>query len=152
MVGEKENILAKKIRDVNVVSAIIPDPAAVLPNPLPIPFKLDLGCGMAKQLGFIGVDRIAFDGVDVIHDLEIFPWPFKDESVDEVFCSHYIEHTPDMIKFMDEMYRILKVGGKAQITAPYYANMRCWQDPTHKRAISEASSIYRKLYALKEEI
>lgn len=43
---------------------------------------------------------------------------------------------------MDEVYRILKVGAKATIIAPYYSSIRAWQDPTHKRAISENSFFY----------
>ena len=33
-------------------------------------------------------------------------------------------------------------GGTATIIAPYYTSMRAWQDPTHKRAISEATFLY----------
>jgi ubiquinone/menaquinone biosynthesis C-methylase UbiE len=80
--------------------------------------------------------------VDVVWDLEKIPWPFKTDSVDEVFCSHYIEHTDDFIKFMNEVYRILKVGAKCTVIAPYYSSMRAWMDPTHKRAISEQSFLY----------
>ena len=47
-----------------------------------------------------------------------------------------------LILFMDEVYRILKPGGRIKVIAPYYNSMRCWQDPTHKRAISEATFLY----------
>ena len=104
--------------------------------------KLDLACGQNKQQGFIGVDIVQLPGVDVVHDLEIYLWPFEDNSVDEIFCSHYVEHTIDLMKFMDECYRILKTGSKMTIIAPYYSSMRAWQDPTHKRAVSEASFLY----------
>ena len=56
-----------------------------------VPFKLDLGCGKNKQAGFVGVDERAFEGVDVAHDLRR-PWPWSDSSVDEVHCSHFLEH------------------------------------------------------------
>lgn len=111
-------------------------------NKLPSPLKLDLGCGNRKQLGFIGVDKIQTPSVDIVMDLEQFPWDFKDESVDEIYCQHYVEHTSDLIKFIDEIYRILKTGKQAIIVAPYYSSMRAWQDPTHKRAISEATFLY----------
>ena len=104
--------------------------------------KLDLACGKRKRDGFTGVDIVAIDGVDIVHDLTQFPWPFDDGSVEEVFCSHYIEHTPDFIAFMNELYRIMEVGGSAVLMAPYYNSMGCWQDPTHKRAISENSFAY----------
>jgi SAM-dependent methyltransferase len=108
----------------------------------PTPFKLDIACGQNKVPGFYGVDIAKTDVVDLVHDLENFPWPFPDNSVDEAVCNHYIEHTKDLIKFMDEIYRILKPGAKILIRAPYYNSMRAWQDPTHTRAISEATFLY----------
>ena len=104
--------------------------------------KVDLACGQNKQEGFVGVDIAKLPGVDIVHNLEVYPWPFEDNSVDEVFCSHYVEHTPCLMKFMNELYRIMKVGAKCTVLAPYYTSMRCWQDPTHLRAISEASFLY----------
>lgn len=102
--------------------------------------KLDIACGKNKKPGFIGVD--IWDGADIVVDLEKFPWPFEDNSVDEIFCSHYIEHTPDLISFANELFRILKVGATAEIIAPYYSSIRAWQDPTHLRAISENTFLY----------
>lgn len=107
--------------------------------------KYDLGCGQRKfDQGFIGVDISPCEGVvDVVYDLEQFPWTFaEDLSSDEIYSSHYVEHTSDIIKFMDEIHRILIPGGRLILIAPYYTSMRCWQDPTHKRAISEATFLY----------
>jgi SAM-dependent methyltransferase len=105
------------------------------------PFRLDVACGSNKTPGFFGVD-IAGKDVDVIWDLEKFPWPFPDNSVDEIVCNHYIEHTKDLIAFMNELYRIMAPGATALIRAPYYNSMRAWQDPTHTRAISDATFLY----------
>lgn len=104
--------------------------------------KLDIACGQTKSEGWIGVDIAPGDGVDIVHDLEVFPWPFEDNSIDEARCSHYVEHTKDLLKWFDEVYRILKPGAQIQVIAPYYTSMRCWQDPTHTRAISEATFLY----------
>jgi ubiquinone/menaquinone biosynthesis C-methylase UbiE len=106
------------------------------------PFRLDIACGQNKTPNFFGVDIVKAKGVDLVYDLEKFPWPFPDNSVDEAVCSHYVEHTKDIIKFMDEVHRILVPGGKIMIRAPYYNSMRAWQDPTHTRAISEATFLY----------
>ena len=108
----------------------------------PTPFKLDVACGQSKTPGFFGVDIAPGEGVDMVYDLENFPWPIPDNSVDELVCNHYIEHTKDLIKFMDELHRIMKPGKQALIRAPYYNSMRAWQDPTHTRAISEATFLY----------
>jgi SAM-dependent methyltransferase len=104
--------------------------------------KLNLACGQIQVEDYFGIDIVPGDNVKAVVDLEKFPWPIKSASADEIICSHYVEHTSDLIKFMDEVYRILKPGGKIKIIAPYYTSVRCWQDPTHKRAISEASFLY----------
>ncbi len=56
------------------------------------PLKLDLGCGPNPREGFHGVDSIKFDKVGTVADLTK-PWPFENDSVDEVHCSHFVEHS-----------------------------------------------------------
>jgi SAM-dependent methyltransferase len=124
--------------------------------------KLSLGCGNNKPEGFLGVDIVKTDAADYVQDLLKFPWSqFADNSVDEIECSHFVEHIPHgdgyhdpFLQFFDEIYRILKpaefdpanpnipLKGFIQIVCPYYSSMRAWQDPTHQRAISEASFLY----------
>lgn len=107
--------------------------------------KLDLGCGQNKREGFLGVDIADCPGVDVVHDLRQTPWPWADESVSEVFSSHFFEHLtgPERMAFMEELYRILVPGGKARIVTPYYSSMRAVQDPTHAwPPVCEASYLY----------
>jgi predicted SAM-dependent methyltransferase len=105
--------------------------------------KLDIACGQNKREGFKGVDIVAGPGVDFVWDLEKFPWePFKDDSIEEMHVSHYAEHTKDLMKFMDEVWRIGENGAKVTILAPYYTSIRACQDPTHTRAISEATWYY----------
>lgn len=81
-------------------------------------------------------------GVDFVHDLEVYPWPFKDHSVEEAHVSHYAEHTKDLMAFMNEVWRICQDGAKVTIIGPYYTSIRAWQDPTHTRALSEATWLY----------
>jgi SAM-dependent methyltransferase len=108
----------------------------------PSPFKLDIACGQNKTEGYFGVDISKNPGVDLVWDLEKYPWPLPDNSVDEAVCNHYLEHTEDIMKFMNEVHRILKPGAKVLLVSPYYNSMRAWQDPTHTRAISEATFLY----------
>lgn len=108
------------------------------------PLKLDLGCGKSKRAGFTGVDALRFDGVDITADLKK-RWPFNDESVDEAHSSHFIEHLDGMerIHFWNELYRVLKVGAKAQIIGPDWSNSRAYGDPTHKwPPFSDFSALY----------
>lgn len=56
--------------------------------------QLDIGCGGNKQPGFIGLDVRDLPGVDIIHDVQRFPWPLPNESVTQAMSSHLIEHIP----------------------------------------------------------
>jgi predicted SAM-dependent methyltransferase len=115
--------------------------------------KIDLASGNNKREGFFGIDIATCKGVDCVMDLSKYPWDIKSNSVEEINCSHYIEHIPHdiknpndsrdgLIQFMNELYRIMKVGGKATITAPYYTSIRAFGDPTHVRYIGEWSFLY----------
>jgi SAM-dependent methyltransferase len=96
--------------------------------------RLDLGCGTNKKEGFIGVDSRAFDGVDVVCDLAKTPWPWADNSVDEVHCSHFVEHltAEERIVFVNELYRVLKPGAGALIVVPHWNSHRAYGDLTHR--------------------
>ena len=105
--------------------------------------KYDLACGGRKQDGYTGVDKENIPGVDIVYDLENYPWTSAaDNSIDEIYSSMYVEHTKDIMKFMDECYRILRVGGTLTLIAPYWSSIRSWQDPTHLRVISEGTFLY----------
>lgn len=104
--------------------------------------KLDLACGQNKRPGFTGVDIAPGEGVDIVHDLETYPWPFKDHSVEEIHISHYAEHVKDLNAFMNEMWRVCEKDAKVSIVGPYYTSIRAWQDPTHVRPLSEATWMY----------
>jgi hypothetical protein len=62
----------------------------------------------------------------VTHDLKKFPWPWKDNSVDEVRSFFLLAKFPAKLRgqFMDELWRILKPVAKAMIVVPYWSSMR----------------------------
>lgn len=99
----------------------------------PAPLKLDIGCGKNKLAGFFGVDAIAFEGVDLVHDMRQ-AWPWEDSSVDEVHCSHFLEHLTgeQRVHFFNELHRVLKPGGQARIITPHWSHERAYGDPTHQ--------------------
>lgn len=101
--------------------------------------RINLACGNNPVKGFTGIDLLK-EGTkaDYCFDLEQYPWPIESGVAEQVHCAHFIEHVDDAISFIDEIYRILKPGGAVRFVAPYYTSIRAWQDPTHKRAISEA--------------
>lgn len=95
--------------------------------------KLDLGCGKNKKEGFVGVDKIPFEGVDVIMDLTE-RWPWEDNSVSEIFASHLIEHltAETRVHFVNEAFRVLVPRGTCQIITPHWASCRAYGDLTHE--------------------
>lgn len=99
-----------------------------------VPIRLDFGCGKNKREGFTGVDSIKFDTVDIVLDLVNDVWPWKENSVDEVHCSHFVEHLDgkERVQFFNKLYTILKPKGKASIITPHWSHERAYGDPTHK--------------------
>lgn len=95
--------------------------------------KLDLGCGANKRPGYTGVDQHQFVGVDVVTDLRK-PWPWKDNSVETVACSHFLEHltAPERTHFANELYRVLAPGGTCELITPHWCAARAYGDPTHQ--------------------
>jgi len=96
--------------------------------------KIDIGCGKNKREGFHGIDAIKFDGVDTVMDVRKEPLPFKDGEVEEVYCSHFIEHLDgeERVAFYNELYRVMKVGAKMTLVVPHWSSGRAYGDPTHK--------------------
>lgn len=105
---------------------------------------LDIGAGDDPQPRCVTMDRRALPGIDVVHDIEDFPWPFPDETFDKIIASHIIEHIDPKksIDLMNESWRIMRVGGEMLISMPYPGSMGHWQDPTHIRPWNEATPSY----------
>ena len=92
--------------------------------------KLDLGCGGSPHEGYLAVDNNPLAKPDIVHDLNDFPYPFGDSSVDEIIMQNVLEHVEDPIKSLEEIYRISKPGAVWKITIPHYT--RGFRNPTHK--------------------
>src|SRR5215216_1054863 len=94
--------------------------------------KLHLGCGNQILTGWLNHDLVALPGVDVTHDLALFPWPFESSQFNEVRMIHVLEHLPDTIKILEEIHRICAPGAKVTIRVPYWNSPDMITDPTHK--------------------
>lgn len=109
--------------------------------------RLDIGCGANKQEGgFIGMDIRDLPGVDIIHNVEVYPWPLPDECVLVAICSHLVEHINPhnfgFINFMNEAWRVMKPGGEFFIVCPHGYSPGYLQDPTHCNALNETTWAY----------
>jgi SAM-dependent methyltransferase len=103
---------------------------------------LDVGCGIKKYPGAIGVDRNPNTSADVIADLDQFPYPFADSSFEQVRALHVIEHVGDVIRTMEEFHRLAARGGRVVIVTPHYTDFSSFCDPTHKWHLNSFSLRY----------
>ena len=109
-------------------------------NPETRKVKLNLGCCDAPLPGYLNVDLVAGAGVEVA-DLRQ-PWPWPESSVEFVRAWDIIEHLPDKIFTMNELWRVLKPGGRAEIAVPTTEGTGAWQDPTHVSFWNRRSFLY----------
>lgn len=103
---------------------------------------LNLGCGNEKLPEEIGVDIIDGPMVDVVTDLNQYPLPFKNNSVDIVRSSHCFEHLDNLIALMEDIHRMLKPGGILEFTVPHVSNIEFFRDPTHKHSFTLGTMDY----------
>ena len=92
---------------------------------------LDFGCGNKKRNGSVGIDINSNTDADIVHDLNVFPYPFDDSTFDEVYADNVIEHLEDVIKVMEELRRVTKKGALIKIIVPYFRSKWAFIDPTH---------------------
>ena len=102
--------------------------------------KLNLGSGSKILKGYVNVDKFQYYNPDVVHDLEKFPYPFEDNSIDEILLSHVLEHigqNPDVFNnIIKELYRICKNNSIVDIRVPHPRHDDFISDPTHVRPIT----------------
>ena len=109
--------------------------------------KIDLGCGPNKQdKDWFGIDYRALPGVDLVHNLENYPYPLPSDIGSMAVASHVVEHINPhggvFIEFMNEVWRLLKPGADFLISTPYAGSPGYWWDPTHCNPCSEMTLEY----------
>lgn len=102
--------------------------------------KLNMGCGHNKLPGYTNVDAAPECAPDIVCDLEVFPWPWPDSSVDEIVFNHSLEHLGEtsrtFLGMIKELYRICKPGAQIKIVVPHPRHEHFLNDPTHVRPIT----------------
>jgi SAM-dependent methyltransferase len=93
--------------------------------------QVELGCGANKKIqNAISVDMVDLDGVDIIANIND-GLPFDDNSIDEIYSYHFLEHVDSLENTLKEIHRVLKNGGKNIGSVPHFANPYFYSDPTH---------------------
>jgi SAM-dependent methyltransferase len=83
--------------------------------------------------------------VDVVCDVGTEKLPYADDSVDEVHCSHFLEHLTqdERVHFLNEAHRVMRKDAKMTLIVPHWCSNRAYGDPTHKwPAVSEMFFYY----------
>jgi hypothetical protein len=105
--------------------------------------KINLGCGSNKEDGYINIDRHEMFTPDIIHDLEVIPYPFENNSIEEIRAFNIIEHLGQTVdaylNIWKEFYRICQNNAIIKIIAPHPRHDNFINDPTHIRPITPQS-------------
>lgn len=119
----------------------------VFPLPILSP-RLNIGCGKDYREGWLNVDLSPRVKADRYFDAFTFPWKLPSSHFEEVVVSHLVEHIPHDVKgntgagffvFFEEIYRILKLGGRVIVKVPYWKHANAIIDPTHTRVVHAKS-------------
>jgi len=101
---------------------------------------LDFGCGNKKakieNMTVVGVDNNPASDADIIHDLDVFPYPFQNNEFDEIICSDVFEHLHNIPAVLNELFRISKKGALVYVRTPHFSSACAYIDPTHVRPFS----------------
>lgn len=85
--------------------------------------KLNIGCGETKFEGFINIDLEDSTEPDLIHDIRKSPFPYDNETVEEIRCLHNIEHTEYKYwpVIFAEFHRVLIPNGLLLMSYPEFS-------------------------------
>ena len=82
--------------------------------------RLNLGCGQYKLAGFTNIDQFAEVNPDVVDD--ILNLPYQQNSVDEIYCGHVLEHFTliEGLQALRYWHSLLKPNGIITVTVPNF--------------------------------
>lgn len=83
--------------------------------------KLNLGSGEVYKDGYVNLDWNTVAKADVYHNLNLLPYPFEDNTFDEIIAHHILEHLDRPFQVMKELHRILKPNGILHIQVPHFS-------------------------------
>ncbi len=97
------------------------------------PVSIELGCGSSKKnANAIGIDMLDYECVDIVGDALSVLKRFPDESVCDVYASHFLEHLADLDGFLRELERVVRPAGELVFVVPHFSNPYYYSDYTHR--------------------
>ena len=103
---------------------------------------LNVGSGRRYDPEAVNLDLTKDTNPDVVHNLEVFPWPFPEDRFQSVQMRDVIEHLSDTLKTIEELHRICTPGGIIHIVVPHYSSNGAFTDPTHRSFFSALTFDY----------
>lgn len=99
--------------------------------------KLDLGCGLKKKEGYVGVDLV--ESADIQKDMYDYLVTLPDNSVDAIRAYHSLEHLTksEFLKVFKEILRVSKNGSIIEIGVPYHTQSVNLTNPYHHMYFNE---------------
>lgn len=100
-----------------------------------IPIKIELGGGKnPRGAPFLNIDRIPI--ANIVLDIEKAELPFSDDSVDEVYSAHCLEHISNLVGILKEILRVCHEHAIVELHFPHWLqSMAMCYD--HKHVIGE---------------
>ncbi|MGD8860054.1 MAG: methyltransferase domain-containing protein [Myxococcales bacterium] len=110
---------------------------------LPPEDKLHMGCGLDIREGWVNVDLVQHEGVDLACDISQ-GLPFETSVFTRVLAIDLLEHVPQerCIHVMNEIHRVLQPGGVLELHVPDAPGITAFQDPTHVSYWNEETLTY----------
>lgn len=103
---------------------------------------LHIGSGAKYMKDAVNIDLVASTKPDIVHDLNVLPWPVPGNRFTEVRAFDVIEHLDDIIATMEEIHRVCVPDAKLRITVPHFSCANAFTDITHRHYFSAASFNY----------
>jgi SAM-dependent methyltransferase len=110
-------------------------PPTAEPDPVPLDrrTRLHLGSGRKYDPTAVNVDLTPDTSPDVVHDLDVRPWPFPNDRFDSVAMYDVLEHLDDTLGTLEEIHRVCRDGATVHIIVPHFSSNGAYTDPTHRR-------------------
>lgn len=105
-------------------------------------FILNLGSRERRINGAFDVDIVASTHPDLVHDLNVRPWPLPENHFREVHANDVIEHLDNVVATMEEIHRVSRGGAAVHITLPHFSCSNAFTDATHRHYFSIFSFDY----------
>lgn len=98
-----------------------------------LPVQIEIGCGPRPRFTeYTSIDMLEYPNVDIVGDAMDVLSKLKDNSVDVIFASHFLEHISDLDGFLKQVVRVCIDGAQVRFEVPHFSNAFFYSDVTHK--------------------